>query len=225
MDLTLTDELMLLALDDEKGNFIADSLSFTYALGGSVILELCLKEKIEIRGKEIHVKHSGRTGDALLDLLLESIRQSKKVRKIDYWIDKLSGKETEIIDTSVAKLVKYGVLREEEKKYLWVFASKKYPTNNPNVENKLRKRLIDVLEEKHRPGLNDLMLISLVDACELNNEVFGKDKAKTYKTKIKTIVKLSDRNAAINQTVKEVHDAVLASLVIMIATTTVITGS
>lgn len=225
MDLTLTDELMLLALDDEKGNFVAESLAFTYALSGSVIMELSLRDKIDLRGKEVIIKGSGRTGDDLLDSQLELIRQSKKVRKIDYWIDKIGGKESDIIENSIAKLVKSGILRKEEKKYLWVFTSKKYPTSNPTIENQLRRRLLDVLEKNAEPSLNEIMLISLVDACSLNVEVFGKEKAKKYDKKIKSIIEQSKSNAAINGTIKEIHDAVMACLVVMMATTIIVTSS
>ncbi|MCU4176916.1 GOLPH3/VPS74 family protein [Carboxylicivirga sp. N1Y90] len=224
MDLTLTDELMLLALDDEKGNFVAESLAFTYALSGSIIMELSHRDKIDLRGKDVIIKGSGRTGDALLDSQLELIRQSKKVRKIDYWIDKIGGKESDIIENSIAKLVKSGILRKEEKKYLWVFTSKKYPTSNPKVENLLRGRLLDVIEKNAEPSLNEIMLISLVDACSLNVEVFGKEKAKKYKKRIKSVIEESGGNAAINEAVKEIHDAVMACLVIMM-TTVVITSS
>jgi hypothetical protein len=40
MNLTLIDQLILLALDDHKGNLIPDSTTFSYALAGALILEL-----------------------------------------------------------------------------------------------------------------------------------------------------------------------------------------
>jgi hypothetical protein len=46
MNLTLIDQLILLALDDHKGNLIPDSTTFSYALAGALILELALEEKL-----------------------------------------------------------------------------------------------------------------------------------------------------------------------------------
>ena len=55
MNLTLIDQLTLLALDDHKGNFIPDSTTFSYALAGALILELILEEKISVSDDYIKV--------------------------------------------------------------------------------------------------------------------------------------------------------------------------
>ncbi len=225
MNLTLIDDLILLSLDDESGSFIPNSLGFGYALAGAVLMELSLQELIVIKDKKVEVKASGRANDELLNHYLDIMRQSKKVRKVDHWIDKIGGKESDIIKSCTDKLIRQGVLKMEKKKILWVFTSTKYPAMDSRHENQVRRRLNSIVERGSEAELSELMLISLVDACELNVEVYGKEKAKRYKKQIKTIIESSKTNSMINTTVKEVHDAIMASLVIMLTTTTIITTS
>ena len=61
------------------------------------------------------------------------------------------------------------------------------------------------------------MLISLIDTCNLNRTVYGKDRAKTCKATIKTILADSKNNLIISATVKEVHDTILAMLVVVMS--------
>jgi len=229
MNLTLTDKLILLALDDEKGTFVNFTQGFGYALAGAILMELNLKDKIEIKEKKILVKRSEREEDMLLETYYSLMRESAKVRKIDYWIDKLGCRESAIIKLVTERLVQNGILTLEEKKFLWIFSLKKYPTKNPKPEFKVRKQLINIIERGQEADLEELMLISLVDACNLNKEVYGKKKAKAYKDKIKAVIEKSKSNAAINATIKEVHDAIMTAIVLMITTsvvtTSVVTGN
>jgi len=229
MNLTLTDKLILLALDDDKGTFSDFAQGFEYALAGAVLLELNLNELMELKDQKVQVKPGAKTDDQVLMPYFALLKAAKKDRKIDYWLDKLSFRFEDIIKGVTDRLISQGILRKEEKTYLWVFTSKKYPTSNPRPENELRRNLIAMIENRQEPTVEDLMLISLVDACELNIEVYGKEKTKVHQKRIKALVEQSKNNALVNGTIKEVHDAIMACIVLMITTTvlttTVITGN
>ncbi len=142
MNLNLVDQLTLLALDDEKGSFVADS--FEYGIAGAILLELSLKEKIEIREK-IEVRSHKTCGDILLDHFMDEIRNSKKKRDLQSWVQIIGGNVSYIIEETVKKLIHDGILTKKEEKILWVFSNDKYPTLNAKPENELRKRLNDIL--------------------------------------------------------------------------------
>jgi golgi phosphoprotein 3 len=88
MTLTLIDQLTLLALDDNKGVFIPDSTTFSYAIAGAIILELVLEEQIDITDDLVTVKRGAGTDNPVLNQFLEMIRASKKERKIKSWLEK-----------------------------------------------------------------------------------------------------------------------------------------
>lgn len=71
-NLLLYEELMLLALRDEKGTLEADDTAFIYTVAAALISELLLSKHFTIdhvtkKKKIINVRRSTRTGDPLLD--------------------------------------------------------------------------------------------------------------------------------------------------------------
>jgi hypothetical protein len=227
MTLTLIDQLTLLALDDNKGVFIPDSTTFSYAIAGAVILELVLEEQIDISDDLVTVKPGARTDNPVLNQFLEMIRESKKQRKIKSWLEKIGQKGDEIKKETLAKLIDDGILVKKEEKILWVFQVDKFPTHNPRPENQLRGRLYDIVINHHKPDLKEVMILNLVESCRLEEEVFGKEKARVFKKEMERIKAEDHISGVVNKTVKEICEAVNALLVIMIATavtTNVVTG-
>lgn len=216
MNLNLVDQLSLLALDDEKGSFVADSLSFAYGLAGAIVLELSLQNKIEIREKRIEVNSHKSCGNVLLDHFLDQIRNSKKKRSLQSWLEIIGNKYSFIKEETVKKLIADGILRKKEEKILWIFSNDKYPTVNAKPENELRKRLNDLLLNNRKLDLKESLLISLIDMCSLNKEVYGKERAKQYEKKIKQIIENAKISSELGKAVQEIHETLMAVIVMML---------
>jgi hypothetical protein len=225
MYLNLIDQLTLLALDDEKGSFVVDSTSFYYALAGAVIMELALQMRIDLSGEKVVIKDKTLTGDVIIDSYFELIMKSEKERKVKYWIQHIGQKGSKIRRGTIDKLIDDRILTKKENKILWVFTYNKYPAQNSRPENLLRRRLYDIIVHSHRPELKEIMLLNLIQSCNLQKEVFGKEQAKTFKRKIKTINEYDDLAGVVNKSVKEICKAINAMLVILVATTVVTTSS
>ncbi len=218
MNLTLIDQLTLLALDDHKGNFIPDSTTFSYALAGALILELILEEKISVYDDYVKVIDKSATGDLILDEYIKEIAESPKQRKIKSWIDKFGQKSKKIKEATLTKLMDDGILVKKEEKLLWLFNVDKYPTNNPKPENQLRARLHNIVINRHKPDLKEVMILNLVESCQLEVEVFGKENAKVFRKEFKKIKSESEVSGVVNKSIKDICEAITAMLVIMIAT-------
>jgi len=225
MILNLVDELLLLALDDEKGTFISDSFSFAYGISGAVMLELILENKIEVCNQKVCAKDKTTTGEEILDDYLKLIILSKKERSIKDWVQLFGEKAESIINDTIEKLIENGILTKRKEKFLWVFSVNNYPAQNSELENILRDRLHDIIMNDKKPELKELMLLSLIESCDLSSEVFGKEKSKAYKGKIKEIVEATELTKLINEAIAEVSDALVALSVVMMSamtTTTII---
>ena len=219
MELNLIDQLTLLALDDEKGTFLADSTSYSYAIAGAVIMELALEERIDLSGEKVVLKDRNKTGDKIIDTYFEIILQTEKEKKIKSWVERIGNKADKIKRDTIDKLINNRILEKKEDKILWIFSYNKYPTQNPRPENQLRSRLYDIIVNSHRPELKEIMLLNLIESCSLGKEVFGKEQAKTFKKKLKSINEYDHLAGDVNKSVKEICDTINAMLVIIIATT------
>lgn len=219
MELNLIDQLTLLSLDDKKGTMIPNSIAFSYAIAGAVVMELALAKKIGLREHKVAVLDERKTGHAVIDACFEKIIASKKEKKINYWVEHFGNNATQLKNETIDRLIQLGLLTVVENKILWVFTTKKYPAQNSRAENKLRRRLYDVIVNHHRPELKEVMLLNLIKSCDLGREVFGKGEAKAFKNRLKSMNEEMPVAGEISKTIIEVYDAIMALLVIMIATT------
>ena len=227
MKLTLIDQLTLLSLDDKTGSFIPDSTAFSYAIGGAVILELALEEKINIENKRVKVIDSTPTNDKIVEEYFETIKSSTKERKLQTWVERIGSKAHKIKQSTIDKLIDDRILEKKEEKILWVFTIDKYPAQNSMPENRLRARLYDVIINKHNPTAKKVMLLNLIDACQLQKEVFGKENAKLFKQEIKKINEADHLSGEVSKSIKEICDLVNTMMVVMmttVVTTTIITN-
>ena len=225
MELNLVDKFILLALDDDKGTFAREPFALTYGLAGAILLELSFKEYISIVDKKVVLRSHKRIGDPFLDTCLENLAKSKRNKSLSYWIQSFGNKERSLKKEILDKLIRKGILSKREEKFLWVFNNDKFPTVNSKPENALRKRLFEILEQHSKPEVDELMLISLIDTCKLNRFVYGKERAKKIKDRIKDVLKEAESSSLISDTIKEVQITILAMIVVLITTTTAATSS
>ena len=215
------EELLLLALDDEKGKIIFSSSSaLPYGLRGALLLELALAKKIDVVNKKLVVIDNSPTEDSLLNNALEILTNHHKEKKVKYWVSKLKSKMKKVRQDLLSGLMDKGIIEKRDEKILWLIPTKRYPTKNPIPENNVRTRIIDIVLHNKEADERSLMLISLINSCSLVKEVFEKEDRKVAKKKIKGIVKgESIGNAIIEQVNDEIMVAIVAATVASTAAT------
>lgn len=210
MNLNLVEELLLLALQDEKGTVVmAAGTGLPYGLAGALLMELSLKNKIRLEGKNILPVDFSSTGDFLLDGWLEKIRKSEKPRTARHWIGKF-GQASSLKKEYLERLVQKNILRRVEKQFLWVFPYNCYPTTDPRPEQAVRQRLHRVLTGNESPDLPTRLLISLLASCDLAGLVFSGPEKKQAKKRMKELAKDESIGAAVSEEIAAVMACVIA---------------
>ena len=220
MELNLIEDFLLISLDDEKGRFILDTTYVDNGLAGAVMLELALNGKIELRDNRIHLINSDPLGNLILDQAMQAINNEKKDRKVSFWIGALNANASDIKHVTLKNLTEKGIISKQEGKTLWVFSYNKYPTKDALPENEVRSRLNNIVLDKMEPTPKCLMLLNLIDVCELSDEVFRtKEVRKAAKNNIRELTK--SRSDITDQTTLEVQTAIIAATMsAVIASTT-----
>ena len=217
--LNLMEELLLLAIDDDKGKILSSSsCALPYGLRGALLLELFLAEKIDVVDKKIVVINKNNTGNEVLDNALNIIDTYHKQKTVKFWITKLTSKMKELRKDLLNQLISKGILEQQDKKVLWVIPATRYPTKNPVIENRVRKRIIGIVLHNEKLDERSSMLISLINACELIKEVFPKDNLKDAKKKIKNIIQDEKVGKAITS---QVSDEIMTTVMLLMMTTTI----
>jgi len=224
MQLSLTEQFILIALNDEKGRFVSDTTYLDNGLAGATLLELGLLNKIDWTDNIVKVKNDESLGIPILDQSIGAIKKEKP-SSIGHWIGVLNANAGDIKHVTLQTLREKGIIEKEEGKVLWIFSFNKYPTKNDQPENKLRARLKDIVMGVRTAEEKDLMLLGLIEVCQLIDEAFReKDVRKRAKAWYKKQESDSKVTKALASTIQGLQAAIMAAtLAAVIASTTAAT--
>ena len=210
MKLNLAEELLLLALNDEKGTVLMSaSTALPYGLAGALLVELVEASLARIEGKELVAAPRGSARDDLLDEILETIRSSKRTRSLDHWVAKIGRSGGKIREKLLGRLVDKRILRPEEHRLLWVFPTKRYPQIDPRPEYGIRERVRSGIRGTASPDARTAALISLVHASDLTGEIFDKGERREARRRAKEITKSQPVGSAVAHAVEAIKAAVI----------------
>lgn len=187
--LTLCEELLLLAVHDEKGNVVLGaSSSLPYGLASAVLLDLEKHKKIEFENDEVKLLEYTPTGYDFLDKILIQIKGKTKNKFINFWIKSIGLNSKELINDIFEQLTRSGILLKEEQKMLWTIKFERYPTLNPVPELETRDRIHKSVLMGLTPDASLLDLMSLLYYCNLINEVFPKGKRREARSNLAAMI-------------------------------------
>lgn len=210
--MTLADELVLLAYDDE-GSAKLGQPSLGYGLAGALLVELALAGRVDVVDKKVTVLDPTPVGVPVVDEALARIAADKP-RKAKAWVDKLSkGLAEKVLDGLVAA----GVLRREEGRVLWVFPRTRYPSPGgvePSAETDARRRLVEAVRGDGPVEPRTAALCTLVKAVQYDRKVFADLPRDRVKARLKEISEGDWVAEAVRKAVEEVQAAVVAAVVV-----------
>jgi len=217
--LTLMEELMLIALQDEKGTVIWSAAGpLGTALCGAALAELMLREKLLI-SDPVSIINTTLTDDPILDEILGFIQTKGKLKDIKWWIGELQWPFRKIDKQIAERLVLKGILRQEEAKILWLFPTHHYPSNDPAPEMQLRNRLVEIIVNQQTHDNRTLILLSLLNRCNLTDKLFETTEKTLRKQYVLWVKKLVE-NEPIGKAVQEkLDDDTAATMAAVTATT------
>lgn len=172
--LTFVEEIVLLGLDDTTGALLPmPAMAFSYALAGALISDLALLNRIDTDPQQLVVLDATPTGDPLLDGALARIVAAPQPESVSRWLAIFSEHGRELENTALARLVAAGILRREDRKILWVFGGRRYPTIDNQERTEVRTRLAALILGDDLPDPRDAILLSLLTACQLDRRIFA----------------------------------------------------
>ncbi len=212
MNLGLLEEYVLLALDDDKGQFVIDSTALNYGFAGAVLLELAFRKKIVIQYDQLNFCDDTYESEIALNKMIDLLKEKQNCGVQDC-IKFLAKRAEDIKEDTLQHLINKGILKMSEKKVFWLIPHKKYPTTNATPENKVRKRLDDVLNDEIRTTVHDIMLLSLIQATDLVKEVFREaDDYNKIKHRIDEVTQELKISKSVNQGMREIQVAIMVAM-------------
>src|SRR6202011_3811608 len=122
------DEIVVLMLDDETGAIKPACAGFAnLAIAGGILMELALLGRIDTDLTSLFIVDPKPVGDELLDRALQQIGAEREKRSSTWWIERLGLQKTDLSRRVLERLVEAGILRVEDRRFLWMFSRRAYP--------------------------------------------------------------------------------------------------
>ena len=190
--LTFTEEILLLLLDDEDGEFapIPDD-NLTCALAGAVLMDLAFANRIDTDPRKLTVIDPTPTGNPILDSTLAKLAAHELGSNTRIWIRVLSLEDASNIRAqALDSLVERGILEQHARRFLWALRARRYPTLDGTAEREVKLRIGDLLHSDDIPDPRDVALICLVAACNMLGDIFSDGEIERCRPRIDQLRKM-----------------------------------
>jgi Golgi phosphoprotein 3 len=205
MPLTMPEELLLLMLDDASGRLLDRAMpAGDYALAAAVLSELALAGRLDSDPQRLYVTNPAPTGDPLQDSVLARLGGMLEQQHTQGWIETLAMDAAEMRAALFARLVAAGVLRQEDSRFLWMFAERRYPQVSGREEREVKARLLGVLFHDDIPDTRDVLLIGLARAANLFTVILSEEELARAQPRIDLVADFEEINRALAAAVRNI---------------------
>lgn len=187
-ELVLPEELLLLALDDERGNVLAEArIGLPFGLAGAALMELTLNGELRIDDGKMFPDDSAEPSASSPFEAIRALLREKPGKKVRYWVERLPRKLRHLQQQWLDALVARGTLEHRESRVLFIFPLQRYPERDGRPERDIRARIDAVLLHGNAPDARTAMLIQLAGACRLLRAMYPRDQRKRVEKRVKQL--------------------------------------
>lgn len=162
--ISLAEELLLLAYDDETGKTTVSRIGLDLGMAAAVLVELALEGRVAYgQGGMLIVTDPTPTGDPIADTVLEKVAGSDQHTPAQ-WVQRLRHK---LRDRVLEDLVARGVVTDVDETALGYIHVHRYPAADRAFEHEIRHRLAAALTSDEAPDERTAALATLVCAARM----------------------------------------------------------
>jgi hypothetical protein len=207
--LSFAEEIYLLALDDVTGKIVITSkeVVLNSVLIGAVLSELSFMGRIDNDAENLYILNTDATDSPVLNVALDVLRKAGKTEvSLSRCLQALLPKSKDVEQQVLKELIGKGILKQVNEKLFWFFPSRRYPIID-NVEiTDVERRLRNLALSNEIPDPRDAVLVSLVNACGLFQEILSSRELRRCEGRIEEISKYDMVCQKINELIRQVQD-------------------
>ena len=179
--LSLPEELILALLNEESGFFHqVPGWDLNCAVAGAALAELSLIGRVDTDMESLILLDRTKTGDSNLDQILEEIAQESGQHSARYWVERLAPHSESIIELTLERLTNRGILEHHPGEF-WTLAhvywqsAQMAPAPEDTAIEFVKARISKILFAGEIPDPRDVIIIALVNACDVFRFMFQLD--------------------------------------------------
>jgi len=206
MTLTFIEELLLLCLDDETG-VLRPALApwLDTAEAGALLMDLALRNRVDTDPERLIITDTAPTGEPLLDKALAIVAELPSGQPIDSYIAALARHGERFREAALEQLCERGVLKRKDDRLLWVFKTRTYPVIDGKAEREVKLRVFSILFDDEIPDPRDVVLISLVSACNLLPVLLSPEECERVRDRVDLLRKMDLIGQSVGRAIRDIE--------------------
>ena len=209
--LTFAEEFLLLAHDEESGDFAEIGFQvMSSVLAGAALMDLALQGRIDSDQHHLILVDPKPVDEPILDFCLARIAETREPKSIQDWITALAIHGARLRSLTIDRLLARGILERANKRFLWVFHTRVYPLIDERETVEVKRRIANILFTDDIPDPRDTFLLALAERSGLLTEVFSQAVAEDRRERIQQILHLDLLGQAVNKAIRHIQLAMLS---------------
>ena len=190
------EEFLLFLLDERNGTLLPMTERTEHlVLAGAVLMDLELANRIDTDLDNLTLSNPAPLGDDMLDPVLADIVGAEETHDALYWVERTARRGHAIRERAIARLVSRGILLEPGDDGLLsltpeVAHARRYPSTNGVAQEDVKLRIMRVLFSDDIPDPADIVIISLVDACDVWRKLLTAEELVKARRRIEIVSRL-----------------------------------
>lgn len=209
--LTFAEEFLLLAHDEESGDFAEIGFQvMSSVLAGAALMDLALQGRIDSDQHHLILVDPKPVDEPILDFCLARIAETREPKSIQDWLTALAIHGARLRSLTIDRLLARGILERANKRFLWVFHTRVYPLIDERETVEVKRRIANILFTDDIPDPRDTFLLALAERSGLLTEVFSQAVAEDRRERIQQILHLDLLGQAVNKAIRHIQLAMLS---------------
>jgi len=181
---TLAEDLYLLADDAGTGRPLIDVTHLDLGLGGALLLDLALRQRVALAGEQVKLTQEGPTGEPLLDRALAAVAKPGRSHGPDHWVRHLGrGAHRAVQD----RLVDIGILQRDDHRLLHVIPVHRTHETDGRLHHELIGHLRDAVVLGHPASSETSALALLALAVGIDRHLFPLSDRRAIRARLREI--------------------------------------
>lgn len=209
--LTFAEEFLLLAHDEESGDFAEIGFQvMSSVLAGAALMDLALQGRIDSDQHHLILVDPKPVDEPILDFCLARIAETREPKSIQDWLTALAIHGARLRSLTIDRLLARGILERANKRFLWVFHTRVYPLIDERETVEVKRRIADILFTDDIPDPRDTFLLALAERSGLLTEVFSQAVAEDRRERIQQLLHLDLFGQDVNKAIRHIQLAMLS---------------
>jgi golgi phosphoprotein 3 len=213
MNLTTSQEFLLLAHHPVKGRFMVPDTQLSYGIIGAILLDMSVEKRIAIENERLVLKSTEKSDNQAISEITRLMADAAKPFKVRHWISKLERKYTRYKWITINELENKRLVRTEERKFLGLISYRKSFLTETLTRDKLILNIKNRILFRSSSENESIGILGLIEACDMERLITtDRQELRAMRKELKRIIRESPIADITNKVIREVEMEIFSAM-------------